>query len=124
MKAASKLQAATLSLLLLASYAVAGDSPDFLVEMKIIDSGTEIATPSMMIREGVEGSLSIPGENSFAVGLVVSGVSDDEAHIIAEIESGKDSMSPELVAEMGEWASASTGELEFHVRVESLTASQ
>lgn len=118
------IQAAILSFLLLASYAAASDSPDFLIEMKIIDSGIEMATPSMMIKEGVEGSLSISGENGVAVGLVVNNANENEAHIIAEVESGKNTMSPELLVKKGQWASVSVGELEFHVRVEHLAANK
>jgi len=124
MKLLTTIQAAILSVLLLASYAAASDLPDFLIEMKIIDSGTEIATPSMMIKEGAEGSLSISGENSVAVGLVVNSANENEAHIIAEVESGQNTMSPELLVKKGQWASVSVGELDFHVRVEHLAANK
>ena len=92
--------------------------------MKIIDSGNEIATPSMMIKEGEEGSLSISGENSVAVELVVNSANESEAHIIAEVESDQNTMFPELLVKKGQWASVSVGELEFHVRVEHLAANK
>jgi hypothetical protein len=116
------LQFASLLFLFLASCDAFGSSPDFLVDMRIIDSGTEIATPRMMIKEGEAGSLSISGENSIAVGLIVSSANENEAHIVAEIESGQISMSPELLVVEGEWASVSVGELEFHVRIKRLDA--
>lgn len=124
MKLITTIQAATLSFLLLSSYAVGSDSPDFLIEMKIIDSGTEVATPSMMIKQGAEASLSISGKNSVAVGLVVNSANENEAHIIAEVESGQNTMSPELLVRKGQWTSVSVGELEFHVRVEHLAANK
>ncbi len=122
MKTLIRFQAAIFSVLLLATFAVAGDSPDFLVEMKIIDSGNEVATPSMMIKEGAEGSLSRSGEGGFAVGLAASSADEGEVHVIAEVESGQNKMSPKLLVREGEWASVSVGELEFHLRVEQLAA--
>ena len=117
MKPITIFQAVILSCFLLVSYTTFSNSPDFLVEMKIIDSGTEIGTPSMMIKEGAEGSLSISGENGFVVGLVVNSANEDKVHIIAEIESGQNAISPDLLVGIGQWASISVGALEFHVRV-------
>ena len=124
MKLSTTIQFAIFSFLFLASYDAASNSPDFLIQMKIIDSGNEIATPSMMIKEGEEGSLSISGENSVAVELVVNSANESEAHIIAEVESGQNTMFPELLVKKGQWASVSVGELEFHVRVEHLAANK
>lgn len=124
MKLLTILQTAVFSVLLLASCTACGDSPDFLVEMKIIESGTEIATPRMMVKEDSEASLSISGENSVAVGLIVNSANEHEAHVIAEIESAEHTMSPELLVKKGQWASVSVGELEFHLRVEHLGANR
>lgn len=124
MKLSTTIQFAIFSFLFLASYDAASNSPDFLIQMKIIDSGNEIATPSMMIKEGEEGSLSISGENSVAVELVVNSANESEAHIIAEVESDQNTMFPELLVKKGQWASVSVGELEFHVRVEHLAANK
>lgn len=108
--------------LLLVTVGAIGASPDFLVEMKIVESGTEVATPRMIVKEGSGASMSISGENVIAVGLVVNASNESEVHIMAEIDAGESSMSPELLVEKGEWASVSVGDLEFHMRVERLAS--
>lgn len=124
MKNKTTMRVAILSVLLLLSCGALGDSPDFLVDMKIIDSGEEIATPRMMVKEGSEASVSLSGDNAVAVGIIVNGQNENEAHVMAEVESGGKTMSPELLIQRGQWASVSVGELEFHVRVEHLSANQ
>jgi hypothetical protein len=112
-----------LSILLLASLSGAvADSPDFLIEMKILESGEEIAAPRMMIAEGVEASTSLSGEDSVVVGLVVNSSSEGEAHVLAEVEANGSSLSPEILVNKGSWASVSVGSLEFQVRVQDLPA--
>jgi hypothetical protein len=120
MKRLNTIQAVCLSAMIGASCALASDTPDFLVEMRIVDSGVEVATPRIMIKEGVEGSMSISGDDGMAVGLVVTSASENEAFIIAKVESGENSMSPELLIQKGQWTSVSVADLEFHVRVERL----
>ncbi|WP_376693082.1 hypothetical protein [Wenzhouxiangella sp. EGI_FJ10409] len=123
MKFSITFQSAILSVLFLAFYATA-DSPDFLVEMRIMESGTEVASPQIMIKEGAEGSLSTSGESGVALGLVVNEVSEQEVHVMAEVESGQSAMSPELLIRTGQWASVSSGDMEFHLRVEHLAAGE
>lgn len=120
MKQLKIIQAVCLSGLMLTSFALASETPDFLVEMRIVDAGVEVAAPRIMIKEGVEGSMSTSGDDGIAVGLVVTSASENEAFIIAKVESGENSMSPELLIRKGQWASVSVADLEFHVRVERL----
>jgi len=124
MKVRTMIQSAIVCVLLFLSTGALSDSPDFLVEMKIIDSGAEIATPRMMVKEGSEASMSLSGENAVSVGIVVNGHNENEAHVMAEVESGGKTMSPELLIQKGQWASVSVGELEFHIRVEHLAANK
>lgn len=107
--------------LLLAAFGVASDTPDFLIEMKIIDSGTEMATPRMTVKEGEEASMSLSAKNAVSVALIVNSSSEHEVHVIAEISSGDNKMSPELWVRKREWASVSVGDLAFHVRVEPVS---
>ena len=70
MKVRTMIQSAIVCVLLFLSTGALSDSPDFLVEMKIIDSGAEIATPRMMVKEGSEASMSLSGENAVSVPLI------------------------------------------------------
>lgn len=124
MKTRTIIRTAAISVFLVASLNAVGDASDFLVEMKIIDAGVKVATPRMLVKEGSEASMSRSGENSVAVGLVVNSSSESEAHIMAEVESGTNSISPELLVKKGEWASVSVGELEFHIRVQHHAANR
>ena len=124
MKIRTIIQTAAISILLVASLNAVGEAPDFIVEMKIIDGGVEMATPRMLVKEGSAASMSLSGENSVAVGLVVNSSSESEAHIMAEVESGTNSISPELLVKKGEWASVSVGELEFQIRVQHHAANK
>jgi hypothetical protein len=124
MKIRTMIQIAAFSVFLLTSLNVVSDSSDFLVEMRIIDAGVERATPSMLVKEGSEASMSLSGDNSVAVRVVVNSFSEIEAHVMAEIESVTNSISPELLVKKGEWASVSVGELEFHVRVQHHAANK
>ena len=124
MKTRTMIQSAVISIFLFASLSGVSDTSEFLVEMKIIDSGVELATPRMLVREGSEASMSLSGENGVAVGLLVNSASETEAHVMAEVESGDQSISPELLIQKGEWASISIGELEFHVRVQDHAANK
>lgn len=83
-----------------------------------------MATPQVMIEEGAEGSLSMSGESSVALGLIVNDVNDQEVHVIAEVESGQSAMYPEVLIRTGKWASVSTGDMGFHLRVERLSAGE
>jgi hypothetical protein len=118
------IQFAVISIFLFASLSAVSDTSEFLVEMKIIDAGVEMATPRMLVREGSEASMALPGENGVAVGLLVNGASETQAHVMAEVESGGHSLSPELLIQKGEWASVSVGELEFHIRVQDHAANK
>ena len=120
----TNIQYAVFSFFLLASFGAISASPDFMVEMKIIDSGTEIATPQMLVKEGAAASVTLSGKGGVAVGLIVTSSGANEAHITAEVESDGHSMSPELLVRKGEWASVSVGELEFHLLVEKHAASK
>lgn len=124
MKTRTMIQTAVIAIFLFASLNAVSDTAEFLVEMKIIDAGVEMGTPRMLVKEGSEASMSISGENGVAVGLVVNSSSETEAHVMAEVESGPNSISPELLVNKGEWASVSVGELEFHVRVQHHAANK
>lgn len=121
MTSRTTIKSAIFAVLLLATFGVASDTPDFLIEMKIIDAGTEIATPRMKVREGEEASMRLSGQGTVAVGLIVNSANAQEAHVIAEVQAGDKRMSPELWVRKREWASVSVGELAFHVRVEPLS---
>lgn len=112
------IQTALFSIALFVSFSAISDSSDFLVEMKIIDKGVELSTPSMLVKEGAEASMSITGEDHIAVGLVVNSSNETEAHVMAEVDSGSNNMSSELWVRKGEWTSVAVGELEFHARVD------
>ena len=122
MKYTTTIQLALSILLLALSSGAMADSPDFLVEMKILESGEEIAAPRMMIAEGVEASTSLSGEDSVAVGLVVNSSNEGEAHVLAEVEANGSSLSPEILVNKGSWAAVSVGSLEFQIRVQDLPA--
>ncbi|NEZ04985.1 hypothetical protein G4Y73_12575 [Wenzhouxiangella sp. XN201] len=103
----------------------AGDSDQFLVKMKVLENGAELATPEMIVEKGSEASMNISGEQALvAVGLIVNGHNENEAHVVAEIETSADRMSPELLVKKGQWASVSVGELEFHILVEDHAATE
>lgn len=124
MKILIVIQFALFSIFVLASQNAIGDTPDFLVEMKIVNAGVEMAAPSLMVKEGTEASLSRSGEDGVSIGLVVNNVSETEAHLIVEVESGANSISPDLFLRKGEWASVSSGDLAFHVRVQHHAANK
>lgn len=103
----------------------AGDSAQFLVNMKVVEAGAELAAPEMLVEEGSEASMSISGEQALvAVGLIVNSQNEREAHVLAEIETPASQMSPELLVKKGQWASVSVGELEFHILVEDHAATE
>jgi hypothetical protein len=90
----------------------------FLVDMKILQDGAELATPSMLIKEGADASMSLAGDQPVALALTVTSAGESDAHILAEVETALGQMSPELLMRKDQWGSISTGGLEFHIRVQ------
>lgn len=97
----------------------AGESSELLVSMKLIENGAELAAPQMLVENSSTASISFSGENAaVAISVVVTSQDQGEAHVLAEIETSRGQMSPELLVRKGRWASVSIGALEFHILVE------
>ncbi|NBD95730.1 MAG: hypothetical protein GVY11_04545 [Gammaproteobacteria bacterium] len=118
MNVTQAVKSAALLILMAASLPALGDSKMFLVDMKILQDGAELATPSMLIKEGADASMSLTGEQPVALALTVTGAGESDAHILAEVETALGQMSPELLMRKDQWGSVSTGGLEFHIRVQ------
>lgn len=120
MKHISRIKAFLAIILFLIPLAAFAESSELTVSMRIIEGGVERFTPSMVVREGEEASMSLSGEaeSALTIGLVASGLENDEAHVRADIETAENQLSPELVVSKGEWASVAVGGLEFHILVD------
>jgi len=124
MKRPSMIKIAVFSIFLISSFNAVGETSEFLVEMRIVDGGVETLVPHMLVEEGTEASLSLSEENAVAVGLVVNRSGDADVHVLVEVESGSNRLSPELRVKKGEWASVSVGDFAFHVRIQHHLATQ
>jgi hypothetical protein len=124
MKITNAAKSAALLILMAASLPALSESKLFLVDMKIVEDGVELATPRMVVKEGADASMSFTGEDPLTLGLIVNGAGDGEAHVLAEVETERGQMSPELLMQKDQWGSASTGGLEFHIRVQDRAADE
>jgi hypothetical protein len=122
MKLNNLIKAIIYTAFLMPPFAAVGEEPTFHVDMRIVENGVELATPRMLVKEGSEASISLAGENSVAIGLIVNRQSENEAYVLAEVKTPESQISPELLIQTGEWASVSVGELEFHILVEDHAA--
>lgn len=111
-------------MLLTASVPALSDSKLFLVDMKIVEDGVELATPRMVVKAGSDASMSFTGENPVTLGLIVNRADEGKAHILAEVETSGGQMSPELLMRKDQWGSVSTAGLEFHIRVQDHVANE
>jgi len=118
------IKSATSLILLAASLPALSDSKLFLVDMKIVDDGVQLATPRMVMKEGADASMSLTGADAVAIGVIVNESEAGEAHILAEVETAGGQMSPELLTQKDQWSSVSTGKLEFHIRVQDHVANE
>lgn len=99
-------------------------TPDYKVSMRVVENGEELASPSMLIEEGADASISLAGDHPVSIGLVVTEQGSDEFHLHTEIETSSNEISPELLVRQGEWASVAVDEFEFHVMVEDHAAGE
>ncbi len=124
MKRNTKFFSFVLAALLSVPLFAAAKSPDFDVNMRIVENGVELATPRMLVAAGTDASMSMSGEKSLSIGLVVNSPNEGQVHVAATIETSANTMTPAIITNKGEWASISNGELEFHILVEDLAASE
>lgn len=110
--------------LLLVAFSAEAEAPAFKVSMKIVENGVALSTPVMLVKAGADASISVGGDNPVSVGLRVNQHHGAQAHVLAQVETATNRISPELLVTKGEWASISVGELEFHVLVQANAANK
>ncbi len=118
------IKAVAFLILLTASLPALSDSKMFVIDMKVIEDGVELATPRMLVKEGADASMGYSGKDAVAIGLIVSDAGAGETHILAEVETAGGQMSPELLMREDKWGSVTTGDLEFHIRVREHVANE
>lgn len=80
MKQNAKLKTFILAAFFSIPFLAIAEEPDFEINMRIVKNGVELSTPSMLVKEGSEASISLSGENPVALRLVVSSSDENEVH--------------------------------------------
>ena len=106
-----------ISVAFLALSACASTNPEKLYRLafSISQDGKPLASPEVVVREGVTGSVDMSGPNGIKLDFTVTDLGDNKLKISTHVVSARGSSSPTIIVRPGQPASISDGNVELQV---------
>jgi hypothetical protein len=97
------------------AFAASGADHLYKLAFSISQDGKPLASPVVVVHEGVPGSVEMSGPNGVKLDFTVTDAGDDKLRISTHVVSARGSSSPEMVVRQGHPASVSDGNIELQV---------
>ena len=103
------------ALLSVSAFASSGNDKLYKLAFSISQDGKPLASPEVVVREGVEGSVEMSGPNSLKLNFTVTDLGDNKLQISTRVVSPRSSSSPTIIVRQGQAGSISDGNVELQV---------
>ncbi|GAB3339991.1 hypothetical protein [Marilutibacter aestuarii] len=90
----------------------------YKVTAEIRHADTVVDTPTLVVRDGVPGQVSINGESGYRLRVTVTSPEEGELDVAAKVDTHKGSVSTSVTTGIGKPMALSAGELGLSITVE------
>ena len=91
----------------------------YTIGFDIKHMGQTVGAPIVVVREGTEGSIELPGPSGYKMTFIATDVGDGKTKVATTFTSNQGTSSPTLIVKEGHAALVSDGRFEFRIIVKS-----
>ena len=100
--------------LCLAASCASAQDQRFKLELDVSHMGKAIGSPTVIVREGVPGSVEVTGPNGYKITFIATDAGEGKIKIATTFASPEGSSSPTVIVKDGQSGSISDGRFEFN----------
>ena len=89
----------------------------YTIAFDVSHMGQTIGAPVVVVREGTEGSMELPGPSGYKMTFIATDVGDGKTKVATTFTSNQGTSSPTLIVKEGHAALVSDGRFEFKILV-------